>query len=200
MASALFHRTVTLQLVQQRKQEEEKEKQRMESRALQRAERAKLKQASLTKLQEAWTAQAHTALSKPNSGGKRGRGRSQETDQAPEYDTDESGDEANVPTNEHDDDSGLADRYADDPISTEKELQPPVRQGNLKDIGLSSSDDSDDDPFGSGEQEEDGQEKAAEENRSGQKRKRDSDDGGTVEDDDDALRVAGRSAVPDDFS
>lgn len=161
-----------------------------------------MKQASLTKLQEAWTAQAHTTLSKPNSSGKRGRGRSPETEQAPEYDTDESGDEATVPANDHDDDSGLADRYADDPLSTEKQVESPVRQGNLKDIGLglSTSDESDDDPFETGEQEENGQDSAAEENRISQKRKRDSDDGGTAEDDDDAQRDVGRSVVLDDSS
>lgn len=161
-----------VQLVQQRKQEEEEEKRRKESYALQRAERAKVKQASLNKLQESWTIQAHTAISKP-TGGKRGRGRAQAIEQAPEYESDGSGDDAGAQSNNEDDNAGLADRYGEGTGSPEPRPDEPSRQANLKDIGLSSSDDSDDDAFGAvdGQQENDG----------GQKRKWESDDETPVE-------------------
>lgn len=154
------------QMVQQRKQEEEDERQRAESHALQRAERAKMKQASLNKLQESWTTQEHTTLNKPN--GKRGRGRPPTAEEAPQYES-ESGDDADGMSNNDDDDAGQADRYGDGAVSTDAGGQTRLPQANLKDIGLSSSsDDSDEEGLG-GEVE-------GEENGAGQKRKWNSDD------------------------
>lgn len=170
------------QLVQQRKHEEEEDRRRQESHALERAERAKIKQASLSKLQESWTTQTHTELSKPN-GGKRGRGRSPTAEQAPQYES-ESGDDADVLSNNEDDNVGQADRYGDGAGTTDVGAQAPLRPANLKDIGLSSSsDDSDGDPFGGQEERE--------ENGEGQKRKwgdSDDEDGGATANDSSASK------------
>lgn len=160
-------------MVQQRKLEEEEGRQREESHALQRAERAKMKQASLNKLQESWTTQEHTTLSKP-SGGKRGRGRPQSTEAAPQYESD-SEDDADELSNNEDNEAGLTDRYGDATGAPDASAQTRLRPANLKDIGLSSSsDDSDDDAFG-------GEEEGGE-NGGGLKRKWDSDEDGGAED------------------
>ena len=143
-------------MVQQRKQEEEEARRRQESSALQRAERAKIKQASLNKLQESWTTQSHTTLSKP--GGAK----------APQYESG-SDDDADVLSENEEDETGQADRYGDVGAET-SETPAPLRPANLKDIGLSSSSDDSDGVFG-GDGDED-----REEGGEGRKRKWDSDE------------------------
>lgn len=144
--------------MQQRKHEEEKERQLQESHALQRAERAKMKQASLSKLQESWTTQSHTSISKP--GGMKRQG----SDQAPQYESG-SDEDADILSENEEDDAGQADRYGEGP-GVASDAEAPARPSNLKDIGLSSSSDDSDDAFGgAGDREE----------SAGQKRKWDSD-------------------------
>lgn len=116
------------------------------------------------------------ALSKSSEGKRRGANgaRSQGGEEAPEYESDNSVDEANLQSNMEEDDPGPVDRYGDSsepaeaadaaagdtaadaaadaasdaPPPEAPRPEAPLRQANLKDIGLSSSDESDDEAFG----------------------------------------------------